>query len=368
MSLRGVVVLVLAVLLVSGCQFRGMEDLPLPGSPDVGDDSYAVTAEFTDVLSLAEDSTVKLDGVTVGRVESIGRDGWHATATLRLRGDVHLPRDVRARVAQTSLLGEKYVDLQVPADGGTGRLVDGDRIALADTSRGREVEEVLGALSLLLNGGGVGQLHTITTELDDALGDTATTRGFLRQLDRFVTLLDDNRATIVSALENVDRLTGEVARNRRLVEHAIDDIAPAVQRLAQQRRRLVGMLDSLDRFSQVGTRVVRTSSADLEADLEALQPVLARLNSSGKKLPRVLETILSFPFPDRVLHAVKGDYVNLDVLMDLAPLTVLGNALGDDEKLQDLPGQVLGGGTSAGGGGAAGDGLPPLPLPRRSLR
>ena len=57
MSLRRVVVLVLAVLLVSGCEFRGMQDLPLPGSPDVADESYAVTAEFTDVLSLGTAGT-----------------------------------------------------------------------------------------------------------------------------------------------------------------------------------------------------------------------------------------------------------------------------------------------------------------------
>ncbi|MGZ4488372.1 MAG: MCE family protein [Nocardioides sp.] len=321
-------VVLAGVLALSGCEFRGMQDLPLPGSPDVGDHSYAVTADFADVLSLAEDSTVKLDGVTVGRVESIGRDGWHAAVTLRLRGDVRLPRDVHARVAQTSLLGEKYVDLEVPTGGGTGRLADGDTIALADTSRGREVEEVLGALSLLLNGGGVGQLHTISTELDHALGDTATTRGFLRQLDRFVTLLDDNRQTIVSALTNVDRLAGEVAANRRLVGRALDDIAPAVRELARQRHRVVGMLDSLDRFSQVADHVVRTSAADLEANLDALKPVLAELDASGRKLPRVIETVLSFPFPDRVLQAVKGDYVNLDVLMDLSPFIIAGNTTG----------------------------------------
>lgn len=337
MRRRRLVALLLGIVLLTGCEFRGMQDLPLPGSPDVGDDSYAVTAEFENVLSLAENSTVKLDGVTVGRVESIGRAGWHAAVTLRLRGDVPLPRDVRARVAQTSLLGEKYVELEVPVRGGTGRLGDGDEIALADTSRGREVEEVLGALSLLLNGGGIGQLQTITTELDDALGDTATTRGFLRELDDFVTLLDDNRSTIVSALENVDRLAGQIARNRRVVERAIDDIAPAVRRLAQQRHRLVGMLGALDRFSTVASDVVRTSGDDLRANLAALQPVLTQLNRAGRDLPRVIETVLSFPFPDEVLNAVKGDYVNLDVLMDLSPLIIAGNVTGDGESLQDLP-------------------------------
>ena len=90
-TVGAVVALVVAALLLGGCGFAGMQDLPLPGGPDVGHHSYRVTAEFDDVLSLARDSTVKLDGVTVGRVDAIGRDGWKAVVTLRLRGDVALP-------------------------------------------------------------------------------------------------------------------------------------------------------------------------------------------------------------------------------------------------------------------------------------
>jgi phospholipid/cholesterol/gamma-HCH transport system substrate-binding protein len=334
--------LVVGGLLLGGCGFAGMQDLPLPGGPDVGDDSYRVTAEFDDVLSLARDSTVKLDGVTVGRVDGIGRDGWKARVTLRLRGDVPLPADVHAKVAQTSLLGEKYVDLEVPAGGGTGRLHDGSRIALADTSRGREVEEVLGALSLLLNGGGLAQLHTVAAELDSALHDTDANRAFLRELDTFVGTLDRNRSTIIATLADVDRLSGRIARDRATVRSALDDITPAVRALARQRQQVVGMIGHLSRFSTVTSAVVRRTGADLVADLQALEPVLAQLEQAGDDLPRVLETVLSFPFPDEVLNAVKGDYVNLDVLVDLSPLTLAGNVVGDDEQLSGLPGLLTG--------------------------
>jgi phospholipid/cholesterol/gamma-HCH transport system substrate-binding protein len=333
---------VVAALLLGGCGFAGMQDLPLPGGPAVGDHSYRVTAEFDDVLSLARDSTVKLDGVTVGRVDAVGREGWKALVTLRLRGDVALPADVRAKVAQTSLLGEKYVDLEIPPGGGTGRLRDGSRIALSHTSRGREVEEVLGALSLLLNGGGLAQLHTVAAELDRALADTDANRTFLRELGTFVGTLDRNRATIVATLADVDRLSGRIARDRATVQAALDHITPAVQALAAQRRQVLGMIGHLSRFSTVTSAVVRRTGADLVADLQALEPVLAQLERAGDDLPRVLETVLSFPFPDEVLNAVKGDYVNLDVLVDLSPLVLAGNVAGDNEQLGGLPGLLTG--------------------------
>lgn len=318
-------------LLLGGCGFAGMTDLPLPGNPDVGDHPITVSAEFADVLSLARDATVKYDGVTVGRVEGISRNGWNAVASLKVRGDLNIPADASARIAQTSLLGEKYVLLAAPVGGGTGRLADGSQIGMDRTSRGREVEEVLGALSLLLNGGGLAQLHAVAAELDTALGDDGTARTFLRELNTFVGTLDRNRTTIIDVLENVNELSRQIDQDRDTVRDALDDITPAVESLSDQRKQIVSMLRHLDRFSVATSSVIRRSGADLTADLKALQPVLAQLAKAGDDLPRVLETILSFPFPDEVLEAVHGDYVNLDVLVDVTPEHLLGNFLGTGE-------------------------------------
>ena len=101
-----------------------------------------------------------VDDVTVGEVTEVERVGWHAEVTMRVREDVVLPDNAIADIRQVSLLGEKYVALEPPADEGaaTDRLGDGDNIPLSATGRNPEVEEVLGALSFLLSGGGVGQL------------------------------------------------------------------------------------------------------------------------------------------------------------------------------------------------------------------
>ena len=96
----------LGALALSGCEAY---DLPLPGSPVDDDHSFQVTAEFNDVLKLVPRSPVKVNDVTVGEVVDVGRSGWHAEATLRIRDDVTLPGNVYADIRQTSLLGEKYV-------------------------------------------------------------------------------------------------------------------------------------------------------------------------------------------------------------------------------------------------------------------
>ncbi|WP_141013488.1 MlaD family protein [Nocardioides sambongensis] len=152
-------------LLLAGCDFDGAYDLPLPGSPVAEDEAYQITAEFADVLNVVPRSPVMVDDVVVGEVTEVERKGWHAEVTLRIKDDVVLPDNALADIRQVSLLGEKYVALVEPTEQQpTGRLEDGDNIDLAATGRNPEVEEVLGALSFLLSGGGVAQLGTITEE------------------------------------------------------------------------------------------------------------------------------------------------------------------------------------------------------------
>src|SRR5262249_50280123 len=164
-----------AVLTLSACN--------LPGGAPQGP-SYRVTAEFSDVLDLVPQAAVKVNDVTVGSVQKITLSGWNARVEMAIDRDVRLPANATAAIAQTSLLGEEYVGRPAPAAAASqGTLADGAVIPLSRTSRSAEVEEVLGALGLLLNGGGLAQLKTISQELTKALsGRESTVTDLLRQL------------------------------------------------------------------------------------------------------------------------------------------------------------------------------------------
>ncbi|MFJ6571737.1 MCE family protein [Streptomyces sp. NPDC091292] len=304
--------LVIGVFTVPTPSFGGIEDLPLPGGADLGSHPYTVTAEIKDVLSLVPQSAVKVNDVAVGRVTAIdlGRDDWTARVTLRINGDVELPADTGARLEQSSLLGEKYIQL-VPPENGTGTLRGGDRIPLSRTSRNTEVEEVFGALSLLLNGGGVNQLKTITTELNSAIGGRETeVRSTLRRVNTLVTDLDDHRGDITDALDSVNRLSTTLATRKQDVGTVLTDLSPGLKTLEKQRGSLLTMLRALDRLSGVAVDTIDASKEDMVADLKAIAPTLKALADSGKDLPDSLQVLLTYPFTDEVLNGVKGDYLN----------------------------------------------------------
>ncbi|MFI2669123.1 MCE family protein [Streptomyces albidoflavus] len=307
--------------------FEGTENLPLPGGADLGSDPYTVTAELDDVLSLVPQSAVKVNDVAVGRVTRIelGGEEWAARVTMKINGKVRLPADASARLEQSSLLGEKYVQLVAPAkERAAGRLGDGSVIPVARTGRNTEVEEVFGALSLLLNGGGVNQLKTITQELNAALGGREPeVRSLLKRVNTLVTTLDENRDAITDALDGVNRLSSTLATRKKDVGTVLTDLSPGLKTLEKQRGSLLAMLRSLDTLSGVAVATIDASKDDMVADLKALAPTLKALADAGSDLPDSLQVLLTYPFTDEVLSGVKGDYLNTYLHLAAAPGTVV---------------------------------------------
>jgi phospholipid/cholesterol/gamma-HCH transport system substrate-binding protein len=324
-----------AALMLTGCGFRGAYSFSLPGGADVGDDPYTVQVEFLDVLDLVPQSAVRVADVPVGRVEEIElADDWTALVTITVNGDVDLPANAVAAIQQSSLLGEKYVELAPP--GGRepeGQLDDGALVPLERTNRNVEVEELLGAMSLVLNGGGLAQLQTINRELGEALeGRESAIRDTLSQLDTFIGGLDQQKAEISRALDSANALAETLASRTATIENALDTIGPGLDVVNEQRGLLVSMLESLARLGDVGTRIIEQSAANTVADLQLLQPILSQLAAAGPDLAGALPLLLTYPFPDSSLTTLNyrdaqtggyGLFTNMTATLDLDLTTLL---------------------------------------------
>ena len=326
---RLIAVLVCATTLVTGCGFHGVSDIPLPGGADLGTHPFKIQIEFTNVLDLAPQSLVKLNNVTVGRIDTIQLRGWHALVTCRVRGDVNLPDNATARLEQTTLLGETFIQLAGPMNGtATGHLSNGDLIPLGSTGEGAEVEEVLSAIAMLLNGGGIEQIATINQELNSALGGREDKiRAVLRDVNTFVGGLDKQKNQIVRAIRSVDRLGARLKKNRRTIDATLRDVPPAVTVLASQRRNLTKLLTSLNKLSRVSNKVITRSRRDTLANLQRLRPILSSFAKAGDNLPQGLQMAATFPFPPTVDKGLKGDYLNLYGTLDLDPNDLRHNFL-----------------------------------------
>jgi phospholipid/cholesterol/gamma-HCH transport system substrate-binding protein len=350
-------------MVVSGCDFS-VYSLPLPGGAKIKGPAYHVTVEFADVLDLVPKSSVKVDDVTVGTVEKVWLTGYVAKVRLKLPANVELPDNARATIRQTSLLGEKFVSLARPTgdERPRGKLEEGELIPLSRTTSNVEVEEVLSALSLLLNGGGVAQLQVITQELNKALtGNEPAIRSVLTQLNSFVGTLDVNKQRIVAAITAVDGLARELNAQKATLATAIDSLPRSIATLDKQRAALVKTLQALAKLGNTATRVITASQQDLVANLKSLYPLLTNLAEAGENLPKSLELLLTYPFPDAAVSAVKGDFTNLDITLDVDTQQALKGLLHlPTAGPSALPTVELSIPRST---ATAQPGLPPLPLP-----
>ncbi|AHH99760.1 MCE family protein [Kutzneria albida] len=330
---RAVVLALAACTLATGCSggFTGVYDLPLPGGADLGGHPYRITAQFHDVLDLVPQAAVKVNNVAVGRVDTITLpdNGWSAQVGLSVNGDVHLPANAVAWLRQSSLLGEKYVELAAPRDNAQGSLADGAVIPLTRTNRNPQVEEVFGALSLVLNGGGIAQIQDINRELNKAVvGNESQVRSLVGNLNTLVSNLDAHRQDITSALDGVNRLSATLDQRKDQVGGVLDNLTPGMKVLSEQRESLVTMLRSIDHLSGVATDTINRSKDDMVADLKALQPTLNQLAAAGKNLPESLELLVTYPFTDAALDAIKGDYLNVYLSVTAVPGTVVNPPVG----------------------------------------
>lgn len=321
-------------LLMTGCGLgKDLYNTPLPGGANVGDHPLKITADFDDVVDLVPQSSVKVENIAVGRVDSIelNPDGRSAKATLLVRNDVDLPEGTTARLQQTSLLGEKYVALVRPDKPapGAASLQSGANIPIADTSQVAEVEQVLGALSLVVNGGGIAKFQEISQELQDvSSGRTEEIRGFLDNMEAFVTNLNARKGAITAALDSMARLSTTLDQDKDKIATALEGLSPGMQVLAEQRGQLVDMLQALDKLSDVSVRTLNASQKDMVRDMQLLEPILKELAASGDALPNSLELLLTYPFPDSVLDAIKGDYLNVFATANYSSLPDSCTAIG----------------------------------------
>ncbi|BBW99126.1 mammalian cell entry protein [Mycolicibacterium moriokaense] len=311
-------IMVLATL--SACQWQGLNSLPLPGTEGGGPGAYVVTAQLPNVAYMEPNARVRVGDATVGNVTKIERQDWHALVTMKLNGDVDLPSNATAKVGQTSLLGSLHIELAPPTDiAPQGKLHNGSLIPLSRGGAYPATEQTLSAMSLLLNGGGLGQLQDITAAFSTAFaGREKDLKSLITQLDQFITKLNDQTGDIIAATESLNHLVGQIADQKPALDKALRTIPDALSVLREQRNNLADALDTFGKFSALTADTVNQTKDNLVKELRALGPVFESLANAGPDLTRSLSFLGTFPWPKETLtNWVRGDYANLTAIIDL---------------------------------------------------
>ncbi|ORX03122.1 MCE family protein [Mycolicibacillus trivialis] len=323
--LRRAGVLATAGLLLAGCQFGGLNSLNMPGTKGHGKGSYNIWVQVPDVATLPQNSPVMIDDVTVGSVSGVQAvqrpDGtFYALLQLSLEGDVDLPANAIARVAQTSLLGSQHVALAEPEDTPPiGRLSEGSEILLTNSDRYPTTEEVLASLGMVVNNGNLGALQDVTEEMYAAVvGRTEGLNTLIPRLAELTGSLEQQTGDIIAALDGLNRFSGKLAANKEHLGNALESLPGALGVLNENSGVMVDAFTALGRMGEVAARVLSETKEDFVADLIDMYPVVKSFADNADNLVGALPIILTFPFTSYYIkNAVRGDYLNVFVTFDL---------------------------------------------------
>lgn len=309
-----------ALLSSTGCAFQGLNSLPLPGTVGRGPGAATYHVEVANVGTLEANSPVMLNDVVVGSVGDMTFTDWHADVVISVKPGVVVPANAVASVGQTSLLGSMHLELNPPlGQTPSGRLQPGATIPLTRSSAYPSTEQTLSSLSVVLNGGGLGQIGDVIHNFSAAMsGHQDQIRDLLTRFDNFVGTLDAQRDNLVGFIQELNRLTEIFSGQRDVITQALHKIPPALDVLLRERPHLTKALEKLGAFSDTATGLVHDTQADLVRDLKNLEPAIKALADVGPDLDTALAYATTFPYGQNLIdRGIRGDYMNLYLVADL---------------------------------------------------
>jgi phospholipid/cholesterol/gamma-HCH transport system substrate-binding protein len=223
---------------------------------------------------------VMVRGVQVGEVRQVSADGSGARLLLAIqpRALPRLPANVSAMMLPTTLFGERYVDLLLPASPSVRTLADGSVIRQNRSADALELETVLNNLLPTLTAVQPDKLSLALTAIaqglsgrGENLGHTLVTlNSYLRDMTPLLPQLD-------SDIKLLAGLTKTYTQAAPTLLAALNDFAATGQTIAAQRADFASLLANLT-----------STSDDLRAFLDANSSNLIRLSADSLPTLRIL--------------------------------------------------------------------------------
>jgi phospholipid/cholesterol/gamma-HCH transport system substrate-binding protein len=289
--------------------------LAFGGAIPLKPEGYRFTVPFDEATNLAQESDVRISGVSVGKVKGVElSDEGDAEATIELDAAyAPIPENTRAILRQKTLLGETYVEL-TPGDGDGETLAEGDSLPIAQVSEAVQLDEVFRAFdprtraafqawmqgqSAALRGRGedlsiaIASLDPFAEEANRALrlldSQDAAVSGLLRESGDVFTALSERQGQLRGLIENANTVFSVTAERN-------EDLAEAFRIFPTFLRESRTTLTRLEQFAD-----------DTDPVVTALQPTARELTPTVRELDRLAPELQRFFVALRPMIAVSRD-------------------------------------------------------------
>ena len=294
---------------------------PLPLKPK----GYRFTVPFSRTLSLAEQSDVRISGVTVGHVISLnlGKEGTNEAVIEISSKYAPIRANTHALIRQKTLLGETYVEL-IP-QGQTGPpLPDGAQLAKSQIEPFVTLDDILSLLDKNtrrnFQAWQIYQAAAIAGRGEQLNASLATFEPFVEHTNQLVTILASQEGAVRALVHNTgvvfNALAGRDHQLEGLIangEHTFHAAAQSSQQFAEAFRALptfeassIVALRTLDKFAVLASpfyEEVKPTERSLTRLLQAAKPFTPHFNAFLTSLgPLSAAAKKGLPSARRFLH------------------------------------------------------------------
>ncbi|OLT20482.1 virulence factor Mce family protein [Actinomadura sp. CNU-125] len=338
-------ILVLAAVVavaVSGCSYR------TAGAPK-GD--LTLTARFDDVQGLVAGHSVQMSDIKVGSVVKVELvEGYRAEVTLSIEDAYRIPQGTRAEIKVTSLLGENFVDLQMPPGASMDAgpfLADGGKIG--DTRVQPAFEDVVGQAGPLIKALAGDDLATVVNAGATALdGNGEKLNKTIAQASDLVQVFADQRRALAQSVDQFAKLGRDLAEREDVLSEAPGQIERTTRLLDENKEKIISAVDELTKAAgELNNKVLVGRIGRFRELLQDIDPVLAQLGSSRRRLTDLVDGMVEFE--------TKIPLATYDGQLLLYPLLEVVWPDGTP-VIPGVGGSGSSGGGGGGGGGSAGGG------------
>jgi virulence factor Mce-like protein len=254
-----------------------------------------LTAYFGKTVGLYSGSSVRVLGVSVGKVTAVTPEGQAVRVDMQVDGDVPIPKDVGAVVVSPSLVSDRYVQLTPAYDSGP-TLASGTVLARDKTATPVELDDLyasLDKLSTALGPNGANKNGAFSDLLDTAAAnlkgngkDLNSTVGRLAQL---AGTLDDSKDDLFATVKNLNSFTGALKQSDGQLNDFYRRLADVSGFLADDSQDVGAALNSLAKSLGDVKQFVADNKSALSSNVAKLASLTKVLVDQRASLAEVLD-------------------------------------------------------------------------------
>ena len=246
---------------------------------------YSISADLEDAAGLQSGNEVRVAGVKIGQVKDVILQPEAARVLMEIEADLEIPVETRLQVKLKTLLGQKFIDLQMPEaflTGGPtavdGMMEDGDVIPMDQTRIPFEIYQAATEGTRALEEVDKEALRELFAVLGSTIGESKEELSqALVAIDRAGKVLEPKSSDISQLLRNLETVTGTLAASDEDIGGILDEGADVLETLAERRRTISSLLAATNDLAANLGLLIEVSRGNIQSgtgDLDSLLVVV----------------------------------------------------------------------------------------------